>query len=257
MNAHSHSRHSDACQLRHDHRADPSGIAQGAGHRPRGRRATVTRLAERLRDRARRLVPGGDCLGMARRLPSEPQAQTADDTIRAAYADHHRRVADLAFSDNRAGHRRDPTAMAGGRSSISHPWRNLPGPLRDGRRCRAFSLGQPESATCSLASSPPVIAIAYARAPRVNSDPVLWWNILGLTDLIVAVATGVSQFAISNSGHGVRSSERVDLNVPARAGSRLPRSAVDRAAYRVADQIAPRRRNRQEASRRRLQSSHM
>ena len=38
----------------------------------------------------------------------------------------------------------------------------------------------------------PVIAIAYARAPRVNSDLVLWWNILGLTDLIVAVATGVS-----------------------------------------------------------------
>jgi hypothetical protein len=38
----------------------------------------------------------------------------------------------------------------------------------------------------------PVIAIAYARAPRMNADLVLWWNILGLTDLIVAVATGVS-----------------------------------------------------------------
>jgi hypothetical protein len=37
----------------------------------------------------------------------------------------------------------------------------------------------------------PVIAIAYARAPRMNSDLVLWWNILGLTDLIVAVATGI------------------------------------------------------------------
>jgi hypothetical protein len=37
----------------------------------------------------------------------------------------------------------------------------------------------------------PVVAIAYARAPRVNSDLVLWWNILGLSDLIVAVATGV------------------------------------------------------------------
>lgn len=37
----------------------------------------------------------------------------------------------------------------------------------------------------------PVVAIAYARAPRLNADLVLWWNILGLTDLIVAVATGV------------------------------------------------------------------
>lgn len=38
----------------------------------------------------------------------------------------------------------------------------------------------------------PVVAIAYARAPRENGDLVLWWNIIGLTDLVVAVATGVA-----------------------------------------------------------------
>ena len=32
----------------------------------------------------------------------------------------------------------------------------------------------------------------YARAPRMNANLVLWWNILGLTDLIVAVAAGPS-----------------------------------------------------------------
>ena len=37
-----------------------------------------------------------------------------------------------------------------------------------------------------------VIAAAYARAPRVNPDLVMWWNILGLTDLIIAVATGIA-----------------------------------------------------------------
>ena len=37
-----------------------------------------------------------------------------------------------------------------------------------------------------------VVAIAYARAPRENSDLVMWWNILGVTDLVIAVATGVS-----------------------------------------------------------------
>lgn len=36
------------------------------------------------------------------------------------------------------------------------------------------------------------IAVAYARAPRVNADLVLWWNIVGVTDLIVAVATGIA-----------------------------------------------------------------
>jgi hypothetical protein len=37
-----------------------------------------------------------------------------------------------------------------------------------------------------------VIAVAYARAPRVNSDLIMWWNILGVTDLIIAVATGIA-----------------------------------------------------------------
>ncbi len=38
----------------------------------------------------------------------------------------------------------------------------------------------------------PIIAIVYARAPRESSDLVMWWNILGVTDLVIAVATGVS-----------------------------------------------------------------
>jgi hypothetical protein len=37
-----------------------------------------------------------------------------------------------------------------------------------------------------------VIAVAYARAPRVNSDLIMWWNILGVTDLVIAVATGIA-----------------------------------------------------------------
>jgi hypothetical protein len=36
-----------------------------------------------------------------------------------------------------------------------------------------------------------VVAIAYARGPERNGDLVFAWNILGLTDLIVAVATGM------------------------------------------------------------------
>ena len=37
----------------------------------------------------------------------------------------------------------------------------------------------------------PVVAIAYARGPRENRDLVLAWNIFGIVDLIVAVATGI------------------------------------------------------------------
>ena len=36
-----------------------------------------------------------------------------------------------------------------------------------------------------------VVAIAYARGPEKNGDLVWVWNILGLTDLSVAVATGM------------------------------------------------------------------
>lgn len=36
----------------------------------------------------------------------------------------------------------------------------------------------------------PVIAIAYARAPRQNADLVWAWNLFGLADLLVAVTTG-------------------------------------------------------------------
>jgi hypothetical protein len=36
----------------------------------------------------------------------------------------------------------------------------------------------------------PVIAIAYARAPSQNADLVAAWNVFGLADLAVAVATG-------------------------------------------------------------------
>ena len=37
----------------------------------------------------------------------------------------------------------------------------------------------------------PVVAIAYARGPEKNGDLARGWNILGLTDLGVAVATGM------------------------------------------------------------------
>lgn len=37
----------------------------------------------------------------------------------------------------------------------------------------------------------PVVAIAYARGPEKNADLAWVWNILGLTDLSVAVATGM------------------------------------------------------------------
>lgn len=35
-----------------------------------------------------------------------------------------------------------------------------------------------------------VIAVAYARGLRVNSNLVMLWNILGITDLVIAVVTG-------------------------------------------------------------------
>jgi len=38
----------------------------------------------------------------------------------------------------------------------------------------------------------PVVAIAHARGPEKNGDLATAWNILGLTDLIVAVATGMA-----------------------------------------------------------------
>jgi hypothetical protein len=38
----------------------------------------------------------------------------------------------------------------------------------------------------------PVVAIAYARGPRENRDLVSAWNIFGIVDLIVAVATGIT-----------------------------------------------------------------
>lgn len=37
----------------------------------------------------------------------------------------------------------------------------------------------------------PVIAIAYARAPRQNADLVAAWNLFGLADLLIAVIAGV------------------------------------------------------------------
>jgi hypothetical protein len=37
----------------------------------------------------------------------------------------------------------------------------------------------------------PIVAIAYARGPEMNRDLAWAWNILGLTDLGVAVATGM------------------------------------------------------------------
>lgn len=37
----------------------------------------------------------------------------------------------------------------------------------------------------------PVVAIAYARGPEKNGDLARGWNILGLTDLGVAVTTGM------------------------------------------------------------------
>lgn len=37
----------------------------------------------------------------------------------------------------------------------------------------------------------PVVAIAYARGPEKNGDLAQGWNILGLTDLVIAVATGM------------------------------------------------------------------
>jgi hypothetical protein len=42
----------------------------------------------------------------------------------------------------------------------------------------------------------PVVAIAYARAPRENTDLVTAWNAFGIFDLVVAVGTG---FATSPS----------------------------------------------------------
>ena len=36
----------------------------------------------------------------------------------------------------------------------------------------------------------PVVAIAYARAPRLNGDLVAAWNWFGIGDLVIAVATG-------------------------------------------------------------------
>jgi hypothetical protein len=36
----------------------------------------------------------------------------------------------------------------------------------------------------------PVIALAYARSPDQNADLVFWWNIFGLADFAVAIATG-------------------------------------------------------------------
>jgi hypothetical protein len=42
----------------------------------------------------------------------------------------------------------------------------------------------------------PVVAIAYARAPRENTDLVTAWNVFGIFDLVVAVGTG---FATSPS----------------------------------------------------------
>jgi hypothetical protein len=38
----------------------------------------------------------------------------------------------------------------------------------------------------------PVVAVAYARGPEKNGDLVSAWNIFGMVDLIVAVATGFS-----------------------------------------------------------------
>jgi hypothetical protein len=42
----------------------------------------------------------------------------------------------------------------------------------------------------------PVVAIAYARAPRENADLVTAWNVFGILDLVLAVGTG---FATSPS----------------------------------------------------------
>jgi hypothetical protein len=36
----------------------------------------------------------------------------------------------------------------------------------------------------------PVVALAYARAPRQNADLVYVWNIFGIADLVIAVTTG-------------------------------------------------------------------
>ena len=37
----------------------------------------------------------------------------------------------------------------------------------------------------------PLVARAYARNPRGSRSRVLWWNILGMADLVIAVTTGV------------------------------------------------------------------
>jgi hypothetical protein len=36
----------------------------------------------------------------------------------------------------------------------------------------------------------PVVAIAYARSPDRNSDLVMAWNVFGLADFVIAIATG-------------------------------------------------------------------
>jgi len=45
----------------------------------------------------------------------------------------------------------------------------------------------------------PFVALAYARRPEANRSWVAWWNILGVTDLVVAVTMGfLSQFLFHN-----------------------------------------------------------
>jgi hypothetical protein len=36
----------------------------------------------------------------------------------------------------------------------------------------------------------PVVAVSYARSPRMNADLVFAWNLFGLADLVIAVTTG-------------------------------------------------------------------
>jgi hypothetical protein len=39
----------------------------------------------------------------------------------------------------------------------------------------------------------PVVALAYARDPQRNAGRVTTWNVLGILDLVVAIATGFTR----------------------------------------------------------------
>ena len=82
----------------------------------------------------------------------------------------------------------------------------------------------------------PVVALAYARAPRENGDLVAAWNVFGILDLAVAVGTG---FATSPSQFQLFALDRPNELVTAFPLVLVPtylRAVVDPAAPRLAGQ---------------------